>query len=233
MKANDSLLEKAANYYDNKNYKEAIRVYESFIEKGQNSYELYFNLGNCYFRDNQLGYAIYNYERARKLNPNDQDVRINLGIASAKTIDKIDAKENFFISAVKSNLVNAFSVDSWAWLSIVSIFLLCLFFYSFYAGKSYIVRRVSLIFSILFFAIAVIVYLLGNSALNAKNENRFAIVLNPEVSIKNEPNQNGVLKFSLHEGTKVRVIESTNDWVLIKIDNGNEGWVQKKKVGII
>ena len=79
------LLGKAEKAYDSKKYKEAIESYEKLVNEGYKSYELYFNLGNSYFRDNQLGKAIYYYELARKAEPNDEDVRINLGIASANS----------------------------------------------------------------------------------------------------------------------------------------------------
>ncbi len=230
--ANDLLL-KAEKAYDNKNYKEAITVYQQLIKEGNRSYELYFNLGNAYYRNKELGQAIYYYELARKLNPNDKDVQINLGIATAKTIDKIDAKENFFINAVKSNLVNVITTRAWAWWTISIAFLLCLFVFLFVNSQTLAVKRGAFFFSVLSLVALVVVYLFGNSALNSKKENKFAIVIAREVKITNEPNQSAVLKFTLHEGTKVRIVEANNDWVLIKIDNGNEGWVKQSDIGII
>src|SRR5690606_11741 len=103
--SDDDLLRKAERSYDEKKYRLAIENYEKLIEQGYASYQLYYNLGNAYYRNNELGRAIYNYELARKLEPNDEDVRINLSIAASKTIDKIESKENFFISAVKTNIL--------------------------------------------------------------------------------------------------------------------------------
>lgn len=229
----NDLLQKAEKAYDNKNYKEAIACYQKLINEGNRSYELYFNLGNSYYRNKELGYAIYYYELARKLNPNDQDVQINLGIAAAKTIDKIDAKENFFINAMKSNVVNVVSTDSWAWLSIILALVTCILFFVFVHSQIMILKRVSFLFSIVSAIALVVVYLFGNSALNSKKENKFAIVLLKEVKITNEPNAGATMKFGLHEGTKVRIVEANSDWVLIKLDNGNEGWVKQSEVGII
>lgn len=230
--AND-ILQKAEKAYDNKNYKEAISCYQKLINEGNRSYELYFNLGNSYYRNKELGYAIYYYELARKLNPNDQDVQINLGIAAAKTIDKIDAKENFFINAVKSNVVNVVSTDSWAWFSVLLAFITCVLFFVFIHSQIMILKRVSFLFSIIGGIALIVVYLFGNSALNSKKENKFAIVLLKEIKITNEPNAGATMKFALHEGTKVRIVEANSDWVLIKLDNGNEGWVKQTEVGII
>src|SRR3954464_14967206 len=127
----NELLRKAERAYDLKKYKEAITNYEQLIKDGYTSYQLYFNLGNSYYRNNELGKAIYYYELARKAEPNDEDVRINLGIAASKTIDKIDAKENFFISAVKTNVLSSFTTNTWAWFSIASLAVAALLFFIF------------------------------------------------------------------------------------------------------
>jgi tetratricopeptide (TPR) repeat protein len=228
-----AILQQAERAYDSKKYPEAISRYEQLISEGYNSYQLYFNLGNAYYRDNKLGKAIYNYERARKLEPNEEDVNINLGIASAKTIDKIDSHENFFISAVKTGLLSTFTTRTWAWLSVASLFLAALFFYLFMSANKILVRRMSFIFVIVFCLGFVLTYFFGYSALSARNNNKFAIITSNEVKIMNEPTDVAKSKFSLHEGTKIRVVESNGDWVLIKLDNGNEGWLRITDVGVI
>lgn len=229
----NDLIQKAEKAYDSKKYKEAIEAYEKLIDQGYKSYQLYFNLGNAYYRDKQLGKAIYNYERARKLNPNDEDVRINLGIASAKTIDKIDAKENFFISAVKSNLLSSFDTRGWGWLNIAGIILLCIFIFLFVSSGNVLVKRLSFFLILVCLSGSIATYFLGYSALKSKYDNKFAIITAKESRIMNEPTATASSKFSLHEGTKIRIVENNGDWVLIKLDNGNEGWVKLQEVGII
>jgi tetratricopeptide (TPR) repeat protein len=229
----NDLLQKAEKAYDTKKYKEAITNYEQLVKDGFKSYQLYFNLGNAYYRDKQLGKAIYNYELARKLNPNDEDVRINLGIAAAKTTDKIDSKENFFISAVKTNVLSSFNTEGWAWLSILSISILCIFIFMFVSSASILIKRIS--FTLIFISLIGLLstYFLGYSALKSKYDNKFAIITVKETKIMNEPTSTATSKFNLHEGTKIRVVENNGDWVLIKLDNGNEGWVKLNDVGII
>lgn len=229
----NEVLKKAEQAYDNKNYKQAIELYRQLIDDGNRAYQLYYNLGNSYFRNKELGYAIYNYEMARKLNPNDQDISINLGIAASKTIDKIDAKENFFISAVKSNVVNLFTTNQWAWFNIASVFLACTLFFVFIASGTIFVKRISFVLSLLLLGASIVFYISGNSALRSKHENKFAIVLKKEVKVTNEPTTTAILKFMLHEGTKVKIVEANSEWVLIKLDNGNEGWIALSELGII
>ena len=229
--AND-LLRQAEKAYDSKKYKDAVVAYEKLVNEGYRSYELYYNLGNAYYRNSELGRAIYYYELARKLEPGDEDVRINLAIASSKTIDKIDAKENFFISAVKTNVLSSFSTFTWAWISIGAVFLAAILFYLFVSSPVLRVKRMTLLSSAIFFIIFILSYFLGYSALKARNENKFAI-LSKEIKVVNEPTLSASPKFTLHEGTKIRVVEQNGDWVLIKLDNGNEGWLKLNHVGII
>jgi tetratricopeptide (TPR) repeat protein len=219
------LLEKAEKAYDSRQYKAAIEAYERLISSGYRSYQLFFNLGNSYYRNNELGKAIYYYELARKLEPDDEDVRINLAIASSKTIDKIDSKENFFISAVKTNLLSTFSTNTWGWFTVVAITLAAAFFFIFVSGTRQVTKRISFLLCCLFLIGFFITYGLGYSALNARYENKFAIITARETKIMNEPTSTATGKFTLHEGTKVRVVENNGDWLLIRLDNGNEGWV--------
>jgi len=229
----NELLQKAEKAYDSKNYKEAITNYEKLLSGGFKSYQLYFNLGNAYYRDKQLGKAIYNYELARKLDPNDEDVRINLGIAAAKTTDKIDSKENFFISAVKTNVLSSFNTAGWAWLSISAIITLCFFIFLFISSGKILLKRISFFLAFVLLIGFFTTYFLGFSALKSKYENKFAIITAKETKVMNEPTATASSKFSLHEGTKIRVVENNGDWVLIKLDNGNEGWIKLPDVGII
>lgn len=229
----NDLLEKAEKAYDSKKYKEAIESYEKLVNDGYKSYQLYFNLGNSYYRNNELGKAIYYYELARKVEPDDEDVRINLGIAAAKTIDKIDSKENFFIAAVKTNLLSSFTTNAWAWLSISALAIACILFFIFVNSSILIIKRISFLFSSVLLIGFLVTYFLGYSALKSKVENKFAIITSKEVKIMNEPTATANSKFTLHEGTKIRVVENNGSWLLIKLDNGNEGWLKTSDVGII
>lgn len=231
--SSNPLIEQAEKAYDARRYKEAIGTYEKLVQDGYKSWQLYFNLGNAYYRDQQLGKAIYYYELARKIEPDDEDVNINLGIAAAKTIDKIDSKENFFIAAVKTGVLTSFTTRTWAWFSIASIFVACLAFYFFLAAPTTLGRRLSFIAACVFGVLFVMTYFLGSTALSARNDNKFAIITSREVRVMNEPTAVAKTKFNLHEGTKIRLVETNGDWVLIKLDNGNEGWLKLSEVGVI
>lgn len=228
----NDLLKKAEIAYEKREYKKAIESYEELIKDGYVSYKLYYNLGNAYYKNNQLGKAIYNYERAKKLNHQDDDVKNNLTLAYTKTIDKIEVKENFFISAVKTNVLSSFTTTSWAWLSIGASFLFFLFLYLFIAGSSVVLKRISFFGALVLLVTFFVVYFLGNSAKKAKEENSFAIITAPETKVYTEPTSTSTSKFGLHEGTRVRIVELNADWILIKLENGNEGWLRLNDVGV-
>jgi tetratricopeptide (TPR) repeat protein len=231
--AQGEVLKKAEKAFDARQYKEAADLYEGLINTGWKSSELYFNAGNSYFKLNRMGKAIYYYELARVLNPNDDDVKINLSIANGKTIDKIETRENFFINAVKTNVLQSFSTTQWAWMTILLLTLALICLFSFFISEPIVLKKITLSMAVVFVIAFGITYLLGYSAASAKNNNKFAIILSSEISIQNEPQEGGTVKFKLHEGTKVRVIRANGDWSLIALDNGNEGWVPVKSIGVI
>jgi len=140
--ASINLQSKAEKAYNNKNYKEAIDCYESFIKEGLSSYKLHYNLGNAYYKNNEIGKAIYNYELANKLQPNNRDIKTNLKIANEKTIDKIESKENFFIIALKSGIVNSLSTNGWAWFSIFSLSGCLTFAFLFFTSTQILLKRI-------------------------------------------------------------------------------------------
>ena len=150
-----------------------------------------------------------------------------------KTIDKIDSKENFFISAVKTNLLSSFTTNTWAWFTIAALVTACFLFFMYVNSTTLFIKRISFLLSCVLVVTFCATYFLGYSALKSKVENKFAIITTKEVKIMNEPTTTANSKFSLHEGTKIRVVENNGSWLLIKLDNGNEGWLKVGDVGII
>lgn len=230
--AGNVLEEKAEKAYIEKKYKEAIATYEDLLKEGYTSYKLYYNLGNAYYKNKELGKAIYNYELANKLNPKNEDVLTNLKIANEKTIDKIESKENFFMSAIKSGLVNGLSTTGWAWTSIISLLCSLVLIFTFFISGNIILKRIGFFMGSVSLIVFVASMVLGFSALSEKQETKFAIILARETRTHEEPSNTATSKFSLHEGTRVRVMEITPEWTNIKLENGNEAWVKTPDVGL-
>ncbi len=227
--AYQSIAEKA---YADKKYQDAINAYETILKSNLKSYQLYYNLGNAYYKNNQLGKAIYNYELANKLAPNNDDIKTNLRIANSKKIDDIESTENFFLSAVKSGLTNTFTTTAWAWISIISLLAALLLAFVFFISRQPVFKRIGFFTGSLSLLIFITSFTFGYIALNNKHQTKFAIVTFRESKIYAEPIAIASSKFSLHEGTKVKVLETKPDWTNIKLENGNEGWIKTDQIGL-
>ena len=230
--ATSDLSQKAEKLYEQKNYKEAVLVYESILNQNNTSAFLYYNIGNCYFKTDQIGKAIYNYELAAKMNPNNQDIKVNLKIANTKTIDKIENKENYFIGALKSTIINYYTSTGWAWISIISFASSLILLFLFFVSKQLYLKRIGFFIGIFCLILFIGSMILGYSSVNYKHQMNYAIILQHEVKILSEPNIISETKFNLHEGTKVSVLSKNNQWVNIKLENGNEGWVNADFIGL-
>ena len=227
----NNALKQAEDAYKQKNYSKAIELYQTLINSNYESFELYYNLGNAYFKNNQLGKAILCYEKAKKIKPNDPDLNHNLTIALNKTIDKISTKDNFFIEVTKNNFLNQVDTSFIAYLNIVLAVLSLLVFIGLLYNLKY--RKPFLIVLIILVITNGILYSIGNASEKSRHSNDFAIVTQREVKVQNEPLQNAITKFSLHEGTKVKILQKVDNFLLIRLNNGVEGWIDEKAVEVI
>ena len=227
----EKLTDSAEFYFEKSKYSEAIRFYNEIIKEGKTSWKLHYNLGNAYFKNNQLGSAIYHYELANKLSPNNSDIKTNLSLANTKLIDKIESKDNFFFANIKGSILGLFSINGWAWLSITISTLMSISFTLFYFSKKPSARRFLFWTGILLFTFLIGSMMFGFSSLNIEKKENNGIILSKVCKVINSPNSNSV-SFSLHEGTKVAILEKNGEWVAIQLSNGNEGWVKRNELGL-
>ncbi|HKC69052.1 MAG TPA: BatD family protein, partial [Bacteroidia bacterium] len=227
-----NVQDSAAAAYNHKEYKKAINYYEIVLREGNTSAALHYNLANAYFKDNQLGKAIYNYELAKKLNPADDDIKNNLRIANSKVVDKIDAKENFFANTIKTGLYSLFSSTGWAYVTIICLLLAALFFILFSVTGNVVLKRVGFWTGSVFIIGFVFAMVIGYAALHELHKNTQAVIISQEVAVLPEPNATAKTKFNLHEGTKVNVLSVNGDYTAIQLANGNEGFIATKDLGL-
>lgn len=227
-----NLADTAATAYAKQNYKKAIDMYETLLAEGRTSYKLHYNLGNAYYKNNQIGKAIYQYELAKKMQPNDKDIQNNLVIANSKTIDKIDAKENMFAGAIKGNIFTLTSLNGWAWLSILSLLIVAGLFALYFSGTTFMLKRFGFLTGGLFMLIFFFCMSAGYAAKRELQNKSQAIILAPELKVHEAPDEKSKFKFTLHEGTKVNVLSLENDYAAIQLANGNEGFVKVKELGL-
>ena len=223
-------FEKGNALYQKGKYEQAITEYESILATKQHSAELYFNLGNCYYKLNKVAPAIYNYEKALVLNPDDAEITNNLKFAQKLQIDEIKVIPQVGFSKMVHDFTSIFHYNTWAWISVglATLFLLC--FLGYYFSRFTLTKR---IFFFGMFAILLLLLISVSSAISEKNhyENeKPAIVFAEMVLVKSEPQRASNTVFTLHEGTKVFVLETLDSWKKIQLTDGTEGWIEKTAI---
>lgn len=216
--------------YQKGNYQQAIRDYEEILKNGESA-EIYFNLGNAYYRTDNITKAVLNYERARLLSPGDNDINFNLQFARSKTIDKITPEsEMFFVTWYKSQ-VNFTSVDNWAKTGILCIVMALLLVLLYLFGPQLMLRKIGFFGGLAFFVIFLLSNLFAFQQKQALNNRTGAIIISPSVNIKKTPAKNSADQFVLHEGTRVDIIDKgMTDWRCIRVGDGREGWIETKAI---
>ena len=214
-------------------YQQAITQYEALLKQGASA-DLYYNLGNAYYRTENIPEAVLNYERALLLSPGDRDIRFNLQIARSKTFDKIVPESEMFFVTWYRSLVSMMSVDAWARTALVSlaitIILLLVYLFSerIWLRKAGFFGGVALL--LLFVGANIFAWQQKKDLLNRKG----AIIFAPSVTVKSTPAANGTDLFILHEGTKVVITDgSMKEWKEIRLADGKEGWIESKHIRVI
>lgn len=226
----EAQFEKANELYESANYEEALKVYYELEKAGINGFNLQFNIGNTHYKLDEIPSAILHYEKALKIDPSNEDVKQNLKLAYAKTTDKIEPARELVINRWWKEIINLNSADSWGIIATFLLFtslMLALFYLL--ANKS-IIRRIGFFGASAVLLIAIICYFFGYQQHYYSNEAKAAIIFTPTVSIKSAPGESGTVLFVLHKGTKVHLLESTNEWRNVALPNGNKGWIKENDI---
>ena len=225
--------EAAVEQYKEGNYDVAAAKYEMLIAQGCHTADLYYNLGNCYYKSNDIARSILNYERALLYAPSMEDARHNLLLANAKKKDKVEEVGEFFLTEKKEALSNCLSSNGWAVMSIVCnlLMLACLLCYFYYRKRLY--RQIG------FWGAGVFLLLLCLSTEMSRTQKRkfenreYAIVMSPSVTVSSTPDEQGENLVVMHEGVKVKVKSRLGKWVEVRLPNGTIGWIQETDIEII
>lgn len=223
--AQNSLLEKANAHYSNQEYQEAIAAYQEILNSNQESAEVYYNLGNALYKNGQVTQAIIQYERAKLLAPNDEDVQFNLELANQHVVDAIDPLPQVFFVRWWHNLANKKSADGWAKISVGAFILLLILAGVFVFTRTVAVKRLSFWFGILILAISIFSFNFAARQKNRMTSHNFAIITQPSVTVKSSPSESGTDLFLIHEGLKVEIKDSLGSWREIRLADGNQGWL--------
>ena len=228
-----TLWSEANQAYIDKDYTKALELYNAICKEGLLSSKLYYNMGNAYYKNGEIGKAILFYKRAHKLAPADEDIRYNLDIAEAQTKDNIEKVPDFFLKRWSRSIAAIMDSNSWTYLSIAAFVLMLTSVLVFLLAQSIKARKSSFAVALLSLVIAVISLIYASSQRSYMLSHDKAVIMSESVSIKNEPNKSSTDQFVLHEGTTVHVTESLGQWCNITTADGNKGWIEQKRIEVI
>ncbi len=223
---NKDLLTQANKAYQAEKYQEAIDLYENILVNGKHAPSLYYNLGNAFYRNNQLGKAILNYEKAKLYAPRDEDIEHNLLIAKNRTFDNIVPFQPFFLSVWWKNTYQLLSPTIWAILGFLALFgtITGVSAWLLLTGRK---RKQQGFYGAIGAAILAILFLsLGNSYHSIRVNSKIAIITTPQTDFKDGADELSNTISTLHEGVKIQLIENINDWQKVRLENGEVGWLQ-------
>lgn len=230
---NESFIDSGNAAYAKNKFEAAAAFYSQVLSKGFESAELYYNIGNSYYKNNQPALAILYYEKAKKISPSDEDINFNLKLVEAKLVDKIEPIPSLFFNDWWSNFLIMCSEKTW---SIIFIFLVWIGFtglLAYFLLKNRTGRKTGFIISVFAFLLSFIFFAVAYKSNAITSTHSKGIILSSTVNIKGSPSEQGTNLFVLHEGTKVSIEQNDGEWTEIKISNGNRGWIKKAELGVI
>jgi tetratricopeptide (TPR) repeat protein len=224
------VFEKANQLYLNGEYSSAREEYQKIVNSGFESIELYYNLGNTFYKLGQIPSAILYYEKALLLNPKDVDIQFNLDLANRLVVDKINPVNEFFLKKWVNGFAGIMKADTWGYVSLFIYILLLLAVFFTYVKMGLRFRKLmvsggSVLLLLLLFALA-----MGSIQNKQTVHSDSAIVFSSSLTAKSSPDPAGTDLFVIHEGVKVKITDRVGTWIRIRLADGNEAWIPDNSV---
>jgi len=227
---NDSIFLKANNAYADENYAEAFRLYKSIEKNEVESGELFYNMGNAAYKLELTAESIYYYEKALKLNPEDEAILNNLAYAERMRIDQFEASPETEINKTYKQVLFMLSLDGWAYLVIICLVLSCVSFAFFIFKRNTKTKRLFFTVFIVFMLASIGSYMMAEGQLKLEAESTYAINFDDEKNLLEEPNPNATTLLQIHEGTKVKLLDEFRTFYQVELPNGTIGWLEKTNI---
>lgn len=224
---NETLFEQGNDQYRDGNYEAAIATWERILDSGEHSAALYFNLGNGYYKIENLAQSIYFYEKALQLAPGDTEIRNNLALAQNSTVDIIEPLPKNLFSTWLTNTSQLYSYDGWAIATVIFMLLFSLLFMAYFFTKASSRKRIFFSGSMVALFIALLSVFFAFKNYDAVVNQKAGIVFASSTQVRSEPVMRSEVSFTIHKGTKVSIISEVDDWARVQLADGKEGWMLK------
>ena len=228
-----TLTEQANNAYSEGDYTKAEQLYKELIEQNDESPEVYYNLGNTYYRLNKTASAILYYERALLFDPGNKDILFNLEIAKLKTVDRIESVDEFFLTKWTNSLRDNYSTAQWSTTALITFLLIIACLFLFFFSRIIFLKKIGFFAGLTLIVICVFANVFAYQQKKKMLERNTAIIFSPTTIIKSSPDVSGNDLFILHEGTKIEIKSKLGDWSEIETSDGNVGWIRSNEIEII
>jgi tetratricopeptide (TPR) repeat protein len=220
-----SAFQKGNEAFTNQEFEKAANIYEQILAKGKVSFELYYNLGNAYFRLNEIPRSILNYERALQIKPQHGDAQYNLKLANQRTIDQISKTPPFFLIQWWINWRGLFSSTIWSILTIFLAFIACAGLVFWQLGESRKTKKIGFIVGFACLALSILFSLTAWQRFAYEQNSDKAILFIKEYPLKSGADDSSPDILLLHEGTKVELLDKIGLWQKVRLPNGEQGWL--------
>ncbi len=229
----NNVFDEGVKFYMSKQYEKSITSFQSIVNEGYQSQALYYNLACSYFKIEDYSHAMLWFERAKRLNPSDDDTEFNIQVTKYKLKDKIEALPDLFFVSWWKSFLNIFSEKQWSINTIIFLFTFFVMLAIFLITPTYWLRKTSFYVcavSIFLFSISFIAAYTQTKIMNNKHE---AIIMSKKLEIKSSPDASSKVLFVVHDGIKVNIQDKIGDWVEIKLPNGDKGWVLMSELEVV
>lgn len=232
--------QRADSAYNKEDYREAIRLYEQSLAEDGRSSTVYYNLGNAYYRHDNVGKAVLSYERALRLNPTNADARQNLEFVKGRIQDRPEDDSSFF-SNMHRGIVASCTADSWAWIAF-GVFICFAGAAALYMFTNNVtLRKTGFFGGLVLLVLFIYVLCVASDASATAQSHEEAVVTVPGTQLSSAPRAartSADKVVTIHEGTKVEIVDSvaTPDdpvspkWYEVKINNSTRAWLRSSDV---
>jgi tetratricopeptide (TPR) repeat protein len=226
---NAAWWKKANGYYSSKQYDSALFYFEKIAALSPRDAVVYYNLGNTYYRLNQIGPAVLNYERALKIKPSYKEAADNLVVAQSRIPNRIAGMNEIFFVRWWQGLTSGNNATVWALLSLLLFVLLVGLLLAKRFRKAE--RVPSQVTPFIAVAWLLVLFISVVAAANRQNTDT-AVVMQNDAQLLSEP-EKGKIQSLVPEGTTVKCEAEIGAWVQVKLPDGREGYIRKEDMSKI
>jgi len=233
LKGQQEQFSLANDAYNESDHKQSIKLYNEILSNGDESADLYLNLGNAYYMNGELGKAILNYERGLKIDDDHTSLIQNLKFANKQIKTTISEIPDFFLSRYWQTIVMSFGSTGWAIVQILLFLLIALALGAWLLGKELRTKKLAFYSLVLLVALMLLCVLIGKQRYTSELNASHAIIVAEESPLLSGASTQSELLLELSEGVKVKLLDRIDDYFKVQLLDKEIGWVSLNDVETI